>query len=1443
MHGSRKGFGRFWAQSKPSRPTGGGASLLAAMALAALLSLAMGPAADASIVVINEIMYHPSDSQGDIEYLELYNDTPLAIDLGGWYFSAGIKYTFPDGTWIPSHGYIVLASSPTLVQAAYPSATVMGPYSGRLSNAGERVELRNANGGLIDYVSYNDRDPWPVAADGTGHSLSLIDPDLLNNEAESWTWSSTIGGTPGAENFPSPPPASSVVINEVCPNPATGDSWLELHNPTGGSVDISGWYLSNNRNTLNMYQIPAGTVLPADGYVVFTSSTLGFSLKPTGGRVFLTNASLTRVMDAVDYEETGVGHSRGRYFDRRNHKEHWYYMTSPTSGSANTVAINDSVVINEIMYHPFPGRPNHEYVELYNRGSSPVDLTGWRFTNGIRYKFTSGTVLAAGAYLVVAESTSTIVSVYGLPASQVVGNFKRNLNDDRDHVVLRDNWGNIADEVRYFDGGRWPEWADGMGSSLELIDPDQSNDYPSAWAASDDSSKSQWTYIEYTKPQISGAPFESEFQMMLLDDGIILVDDLHMIPAGGGSELIPNGGFESGTSGWVIDGTHKHSEVVTGAGNVHSGTRALKVVAVGRGTESVDHIECDTNSGLTGGADYTISYWAKWIVGCNQFLTRTHFHGVAQTNPIPVPERLGTPGQQNSRYQANLGPIIAEVHHSPVTPNSSQQVTITALVLDSDGVSDVRLYYKADTAGAFTNLVMYDDGAHGDGAAGDDVYGIQVPAMADDTLVEFYIRAIDSLGAWQTFPASDPPSTPPPKRALYRVRNGSRGTSLKVFELLINDDVVQELSHRSRMDNELLDATFTLNDKYAFYNVRFRYKGSGYTRPSGLASRPQYRIRFNSDQSLFGLISVNVDNLAAKSANGAHNRLVQWIMYKLGGVPTSWGEYIRMFRHCSSDPDRNHGVYEHQKRVDKAFVDEYFPDGNNGFLHKVDDHFEWSDDGSRTRRHPDDTARLKYYGPDEELYRWNFKPRTREIEDDFTSLIAMIRFMDPDQTDDSTWLAGVESVIDTHEWLKKLATSAVCDDWDTLGMEHGGDPRGKNCYLYKRSDDGRWVLIPWDHDLTLSYCQRGVIPSWWFDSCHRLMTVGPYGRWYLRYIKQIIDGPMSQAQWDAEVDRIAALLQAEESSLVNPSQLKSFANCRRDWLRNNVLPGSIAFEITTNNGNDFAVDTTTVTLQGTGGLDIMYFKVNGVATSDSTWLDSRTWQISNIPLHNGANPLTVVAYDDDWTTVGIDTITVTVYPNLRTIPYGTSFEPTEAPPFVLGPLPQNLWEGYGDIQDTEVYEGVQAVGVQNGWVEHEFFGEGHNVVWIQTFIRTSGTTELPQIATDQAPFATQLFFSRTLGIMALNGNGAGGGNWVATSIACDPNRFIRIAIRLDFTAQQWDLYIEGNPVLTGLGFAYPVDHLSKFRYYSDVYGAMDKFSVTTTGPGMSGLDIKYWRLY
>ena len=153
---------------------------------------------EANQVVINELMYHPA-TESDDEWLELHNPGASAVDLSGWAFTDGIEYTLPPGATLPAGGYLVIARDPARVEALYGISGVWGPYSGKLSNGGERVALSDASDTLADEVTYDDATPWPTAPDGDGPSLELVNPAFDNDQF--CAWRASVGdGTPGAAN-------------------------------------------------------------------------------------------------------------------------------------------------------------------------------------------------------------------------------------------------------------------------------------------------------------------------------------------------------------------------------------------------------------------------------------------------------------------------------------------------------------------------------------------------------------------------------------------------------------------------------------------------------------------------------------------------------------------------------------------------------------------------------------------------------------------------------------------------------------------------------------------------------------------------------------------------------------------------------------------------------------------------------------------------------------------------------------------------------------------------------------------------------------------------------------------------------------------------------------------------------------------------------------------
>lgn len=163
-------------------------------------------AAQAFPVVINEIHYNPDGPEDLEEYVELHNTGGDALDIGGWAFTQGITFLFPGGTTIPSGGFVVVAANPGLVQAH--GAQVLGPFIGSLANGGETLTLRTGADQIVDLVDWNDKAPWPLAADGEGASLQRRSGALDSNDPFTWG-----AGPPTPGEASDIPPAAPPVID------------------------------------------------------------------------------------------------------------------------------------------------------------------------------------------------------------------------------------------------------------------------------------------------------------------------------------------------------------------------------------------------------------------------------------------------------------------------------------------------------------------------------------------------------------------------------------------------------------------------------------------------------------------------------------------------------------------------------------------------------------------------------------------------------------------------------------------------------------------------------------------------------------------------------------------------------------------------------------------------------------------------------------------------------------------------------------------------------------------------------------------------------------------------------------------------------------------------------------------------------------------------------
>ena len=194
-----------------------------------------------------------------------------------------------------------------------------------------------------------------------------------------------------------------MVINEALANSAAPFvDVIEIFNPTASAVNIGGWWLSDDRDAPQKYQIPAATSIPAGGFAVFDESQFNvgataFQLASAGDEVVLSAVdgagALTGFRAQVSFGTSSENVSFGRVAVAGG-AEFWP-QTAPTFGTGNSAPKTTPLIINEVMYHPVEDgggvdNSQNEFVELHNPAVTAVDLSRWRIKGDSDFSFPVG---------------------------------------------------------------------------------------------------------------------------------------------------------------------------------------------------------------------------------------------------------------------------------------------------------------------------------------------------------------------------------------------------------------------------------------------------------------------------------------------------------------------------------------------------------------------------------------------------------------------------------------------------------------------------------------------------------------------------------------------------------------------------------------------------------------------------------------------------------------------------------------------------------------------------------------------------------------------------------------------------------------------------------------------------------------------------------------------
>ena len=1199
------------------------------LAIVALLHslLAVSVPVSAEMVVIREIMYHPqSVAEGEArlpEFVEIENITSTVFDIAEWELTGGVSYTFPKfDAGNPTSSFlmgrqriVVCEGDPEVFREAYgisPSVRVLGPWTGSLDNAGERVTLRNKNGVVKASVRYDDEHPWPVAPDGAGHSLVLVDTERAIDDYRRWGTSSRVGGNPGVSDGAV---ISPLAINEVHFDQDGDVDWIEIYNGAATPQSVDGYFLSGARGFGDQVAI-SGSV-PAEGYLSFDVSFSNNSV------AFLVDENSV-VRSAVNYDrDTGREHVAA-YPDGSTD---FYSSAAGSRNQANNPDRETGVVINELMVEPPSNHRDGEFIELYNRGSADVSLTGWEFTEGVSFRFPPGSIIAAGEYVVIAANEKVTRAAF--PQANIIGQYSGNLSNNNELLRIEDSWGNLVDEVHYHTGGDWPVKAGGLGSSMELRHPDMNNDFPTAWADSDESEKGEWTSFtiadRYNQLRTMGGESSwKELHMHGVGDCQVAFRDLDFSTSGG-SNLLPGNGRRvsnngNGATGWLCQGTHHLS---------HMQGQEFHLVSTGHGDIKANRVEIDV-VGLQRNDALTFEGQARWVYGKPTVIVHTWDRSFGGVLRLPVPRNLGTAGAANSALLASGVPVLSELKHSPAVPRPGVDVTITVRV-DSPASPNVNLRHRPDfnstsAETAWLTTPMVDNGTSGDQRAGDGIYTAVLDQYASEgQIAQFYVEA-DAGGGDSTIM----PSPAPEKPAMFIIDSTNPGRDLRSQRFIVSARSMDALSTNRgqsttfnyafpRLSNQYFNCTYIANERHIIYNCEIRKSGSPWTRSDG-NSISKGKWKTPRDKRYRGWTRRTIDNDGAGGQGQSHNnRIIRYWLYLLGHA-SNLNEFTRVVVNNGSPQIR-----EDVETNANDFLKRNWENGEKGELYRIDDEWWFDDNWSRQQRNADWSVDGRSVEPN--MYHAEWMKRSREEEYDYGSFI--------------NWVFSVGQNRFTREEIYRMsdvdmmAANAVVrgwvDDWDTLTRN-----RGKNGYFLRRYSDGKWMLLQWDSDLTFGNSSAPFIGG--------LAGVPNYFR--KPYVEQRVNyyiGEMVE-KYTKDSERLKTWFDLEVRSnrrvSINPAIYYNFNNSRVNYAMNSEIGGAVSntpFRVSgpaTTSGN-------TIDLTGSSNHRAFDIRVVGHPEAEVVFTTQTEWEVTGLYLREGRNNLEFEALDSEGLVVATDSFSVT----------------------------------------------------------------------------------------------------------------------------------------------------------------------------------------------------------
>ena len=992
--------------------------------------------------------------------------------------------------------------------------------------------------------------------------------------------------------------SSPVIISEIMYHPVpfdTGAEYIELYNTTSSDISLDGWRFTKGID----YAFPAGTVIPAGGYLVVAANLATFQAKYPGvsnvvGSKFLpagapakafvpTDGSLGLSWTQVGFDDsawpagqTGVGYERASGYEGLIGLDVGaamyganasafiripFTVDDPRDFESMTLRMkyDDGFVawLNgvEIARRNAPATPEWNSAATASRpDAQALVYEDINITSYIPLLNDGQNVLAIQALNVSADDDDLLVY------PEIISSWRGHLSNSSEEIRIEDASGQNADSVTYADEGDWA--------------PRERNAFGLEWVQSITRNGSTATvtipnhgYSNGNQVRISGAD-QPEY------NGLFTIADVT-------------------TNTFTITVSGQPASPATGL-----------IIAQNR---SPDH----------GHYGWRYVSWAdgggRSLELINPLLSNDYGQNWSASL---VPN--GTPGAMNSVRAVNIAPLIVDAKHSPAVPKSTDYVTVTARLIDELGTAaSARVYYRVDalTPNPWSQAVMRDDGLGGDAQAGDGVWTAVLPPQADKTVVEFYIEATDGVLS-RTWPA--PTDVGQTANLLYQVDNTVYSGDAPLFRFIMTEAERQEIADigdgngdgiAEYESNAQMNITFIASDGVdtdVRYGAGIRNRGHG----SRTGPPNNYRLNLPSDRPWNGYTAINYNCRTIQS------QIIGLLVHTLAGVPSRAGRPVQLLvngTNLGAGVSGMWGYYNMLEEVDAAWAEKRIPEDPNGNAYLA----------FRLGGGEVNDADLRYRGEDPSAYRDKFDKGTNSEADDYSDIIRLTYVLN-NTPPGPGYLEEVSKVANLEEWVRFLATETLIVNWETTIHTGVGDDYG----LYRGQKDPRFVLLPHDLDTALGTGGSPATASIWgfidgvpsrdgtsngIEGLKTLFTDPAMPWMYYNAIIDIMNTVYNPTVLNPYIDRLLGgwVLQT------NIDSIKSFIVNRRA----NVL---------TQIPRTFSVGSPTIagglaSLSGTADVvTTRSLTVNGVP---ATW-NARTgaWSVSGVPVNLGVNRLVVRAF-------------------------------------------------------------------------------------------------------------------------------------------------------------------------------------------------------------------------